>query len=267
MPSNTDNVTLVAPRPVRLSNIAIHLPSPHRQHPLRIASTPADPVDRLYSADSPLDDDALLHLDPDSKSPKASPRASPRSSLPSEALEEFLSILRPSLFPPRSPILRPLRYPISSLHDCALALPSKPLSGIDNLSVLPRDDSRTPVKQLGAPLNSRAPPLRENEENDVGQETPPRFFSSGPLGTSSVSVPTFKFAHSVDLKHPLSPAYTPAIHFNVTLLMKHYLFPLHISRRIGPSLRPQSRCLLLHRASSSQSDLILSAKATQRDIQ
>ncbi|KAF8503784.1 hypothetical protein F5888DRAFT_1607284 [Russula emetica] len=182
MPSNTDNITLVAPRPVRLSNFSIHLPSSHRQHPLRIASAPADPDDRLYST-SPLDDDALLHLDPDSKSPKASPRASPRSSLPSEALEEFLSILRPSLFPPRSPILRPLRYPISTLHECTLTLPSKPLSGIDNISVMPRDDSRTPVKQLGAPVNSRAPPLRENEENDMGPETPPRFFSSGPLAS------------------------------------------------------------------------------------
>ncbi|KAF8479186.1 hypothetical protein DFH94DRAFT_748275 [Russula ochroleuca] len=183
MPSNTDNITLVAPRPVRLSNFSIHLPSPHRQHPLRIASTPADPDERLFSADSPIDDDALLHLDPDSKSPKASPRASPRSSLPSEALEEFLSILRPSLFPPCSPILRPLRYPISSLHDRTLTLPSKPLSGIDNLSVLPRDDSRTPVKQLGAPLSSRAPSLRENEENDVRPETPSKFFSSGPLAS------------------------------------------------------------------------------------
>ncbi|KAI0282205.1 hypothetical protein BGY98DRAFT_956279 [Russula aff. rugulosa BPL654] len=152
MPSNTDNITLVAPRPVRLTNFSIHLPSPHRQYPLRIASAPTDPDDRLYSADSPLDDDALLHLDPDSKSPKASPRASPR-------------------------------YPISSLHERTLTLPSKPLSGIDNLSVLPRDDSRTPVKQLGAPVNSRAPPLRENEENDMRPETPSRFFSSGPLAS------------------------------------------------------------------------------------
>ncbi|KAH9966415.1 hypothetical protein BC827DRAFT_1175639 [Russula dissimulans] len=183
MPSNTDNITLVAPRPVRLSNFSIHFPPPHRQHPLRIASTPADPVDRLFLADSPLDDDPLLHLDPDSKSPKASPRSSPRSSLPSEALEEFLSILRPSLFPPRSPILRPLRYPLSSLHDRTLTLPSKPLSGIDNLSVLSREDSRTPVKQLGASLGARPPPLCENEENDVGPDTPPRYFGSGPLAS------------------------------------------------------------------------------------
>ncbi|KAI9458026.1 hypothetical protein F5148DRAFT_1221490 [Russula earlei] len=184
MPSNSDNITLVAPRPVRLSNFSIHIPSPHRQHPLRIASTPADPVERLFPIDSPLDDDPLLHLDSDSKSPKTSPRSSPRSSLPSEALEEFLSILRPSLFPPRSPILRPLRYPLSSLHDRALTLPSKPLGGIDNLSVLPWEDSRTPVKQLGSSLSARPLALCENEENDIGSETSSaRFFSSGPLAS------------------------------------------------------------------------------------
>jgi hypothetical protein len=64
MPSNTDNITLVAPRPVRLSNFAIHLPSLHRQHPLRIASAPSKiQMTDCISADSPLDDDALLHLD------------------------------------------------------------------------------------------------------------------------------------------------------------------------------------------------------------
>ena len=120
-----------------------------------------------------------------------------RSSLPSEALEEFLSILRPSLFPPRSPILRPLRYPVSSLHDRTLTLPSKPLGGIDNLTVLPRDDSRTPVKQSGASLSSRAPQLCENEENDVRPETPTRFFSSGPLG--------MPFASSPHLPHSFRP--------------------------------------------------------------
>jgi hypothetical protein len=36
---------------------------------------------------------------------------------------------------------------------------------------------------LGAP---RAPTLRENEENDMGPETPPRFSGSGPLGTSCI---------------------------------------------------------------------------------
>jgi hypothetical protein len=200
MPSNTDNITLIAPRPVRLANFSIHLPSPHRHHSLRITSTPADPVE-------PLDDDSLIHLDPDSLSPKTSPRASPRSAppsrfqpfyslilslirstLPSEALEEFLSILRPSLFPPRSPTLRPLRYPISAFHDRTFSLPPKPLGGIDNLPILPREDSLTPVKHLA----SRAI-AHENEENDTSPVTPPRVFSPGPLGTPSTPCFLFPF--------------------------------------------------------------------------
>ena len=41
-----------------------------------------------------------------------------RSGLPSEALEEFLSILRPSFFPPTSPVLRTRRQGVSlpTLH-------------------------------------------------------------------------------------------------------------------------------------------------------
>ncbi|KAI9465976.1 hypothetical protein BJY52DRAFT_1238552 [Lactarius psammicola] len=223
MPSNTDNITLVAPRPVRLANFSIHLPSPHRHHSLRITSTPADPVD-------PLDDDSLIHLDSDSLSPKTSPRASPRSTLPSEALEEFLSILRPSLFPPRSPTLRPLRYPISAFHDRTFSLPPKPLGGIDNLPVLQREDSRTPVKHTN--LASRVLLQHENEENDTRPVTPPRVFSPGPLGMPFLS----------------SFAMPP---------MNHHSLPVRTSlSRIGPSLPPQSPCLLLHQASLSQSKFI-----------
>ncbi|KAI0306785.1 hypothetical protein B0F90DRAFT_1693229 [Multifurca ochricompacta] len=196
MPSTTDNTTLVAPRPIRLSNFSIHLPSPHRPHSLRITSTPADPGDRLYSVDPPLDDDYF----PDSISPKASPRASPRSSLPSEALEEFLSILRPSLFPPRSPILRSIKYPVSSFHDRSLSLPTKPLSGIDNLSVLPRDDSRTPVRQLGAPFSS---------QNDLRPET--RFFGSSLLASPISRIHTRNpFQRHASYETPFSPvSYLP----------------------------------------------------------
>ncbi|KAH9004897.1 hypothetical protein EDB86DRAFT_2880306 [Lactarius hatsudake] len=168
MPSNTDNITLVAPRPVRLANFSIHLPSPHRHHSLRIISTPADTVDSL-------DDD---YLDPDSLSPKTSPRASPRSAPPSR---NFFPILRPSLFPPRSPTLRPLRYPISAFHDRTFSLPPKPLGGIDNLPVLPREDSRNPTKHTN--FASRALPQHENEENDTRPVTPPRVFSPGPLAS------------------------------------------------------------------------------------
>ena len=120
MPSNTDNVTLVAPRPVRLANFSIHLPSPHRHHSLRITSTPADPGE-------PLDDDSLNHLDPDSLSPKTSPRASPRSAPPSRI---HLSLLA------KPPLLSGLPYHQKRLRnffpfsDPLFSLPAPPLSAL-----------------------------------------------------------------------------------------------------------------------------------------
>jgi len=93
-----DSPTLVAPRPVRLNS---------GQHAIFTRSY----HDRVRVTDSNGLDDFKVALFSDSSSDKdtASPRSSPRSGLPTEALEEFLSILRPSFFPPTSPILRTRR--------------------------------------------------------------------------------------------------------------------------------------------------------------
>ncbi|KAF8919674.1 hypothetical protein CPB85DRAFT_1277655 [Mucidula mucida] len=90
--SSNDNPVLVAPRPVRLTS-----PFASRAHSIRFVSAPEA---------NAQDDFKLAGLFPDSASDKdtGSPRSSPRATLPSEALEEFLSILRPSIFPPRSPV-------------------------------------------------------------------------------------------------------------------------------------------------------------------
>ncbi|KAG6845225.1 hypothetical protein H0H87_012217 [Tephrocybe sp. NHM501043] len=99
MSFSSDYPLLVAPRPVRITS-AYH----------SIANRAHSNHDRLRIPDnSPLDDFKLtLFSDPSDKDP-VSPRASPRSGLPSEAVEEFLSILRPSFFPPASPVLRTRR--------------------------------------------------------------------------------------------------------------------------------------------------------------
>ncbi|EKM82805.1 hypothetical protein AGABI1DRAFT_118238 [Agaricus bisporus var. burnettii JB137-S8] len=88
-----ENPVLVAPRPIRLAAAAAsHHSIFARPNPIRLLSPAAErAVDR-----SPDTDDTRL-------SAENSPRPSPRSGLPSEALEEFLSILRPSMFPPNSP--------------------------------------------------------------------------------------------------------------------------------------------------------------------
>ncbi|KAI0053844.1 hypothetical protein FA95DRAFT_1591698 [Auriscalpium vulgare] len=180
MHTATDNIALVAPRPVRLPTFSHLYSSPHRSQALRLVSAPAD---TLKLVDEDADDSSRSHTDRDGAS--ASPRASSRSSLPSEALEEFLSILRPALFPPQSPTLRARRYPITSIHDRSLSLSSKPLERLDNVSLLPRDDPRTPVKQLGNTLSPRLrTPLQENnDENDALPELAPRLSGSGPLAS------------------------------------------------------------------------------------
>ncbi|THH33954.1 hypothetical protein EUX98_g222 [Antrodiella citrinella] len=111
-----NNIVLVAPRPVRLAAPSPYthftnsiLQRPQARSAVRLVSAPADALDRLKLADDGADQDSKPDSAPPSDRDAASPRASPRSGLTSEALEEFLSILRPStalLFPPNSPVLR-----------------------------------------------------------------------------------------------------------------------------------------------------------------
>ncbi|TCD60578.1 hypothetical protein EIP91_009850 [Steccherinum ochraceum] len=131
---DNSGTVLVAPRPVRLAAPTPYthfansiLQRPQARHAVRLVSAPADALDRLKltedGADQDLKPESAPPSDRDSVSPRASPRASvrvfafypppivfwARSGLTSEALEEFLSILRPStafLFPPHSPVLR-----------------------------------------------------------------------------------------------------------------------------------------------------------------
>jgi hypothetical protein len=95
----SDRPLLVAPRPVRISSAFA-----------RVKVADANELEDLKIGLSPPISDKDL----------ASPRTSSRSSLPSEALEEFLSILRPTFFSPTSPILR------ARLHGSTISLPNIP---------------------------------------------------------------------------------------------------------------------------------------------
>jgi hypothetical protein len=99
-----DNPLLVAPRPVRLAAAY-----PHFTRTFKIVPSPYDrPSDEVENIDDAKHVVSRIQsVQPPDKD--SSPRASPRSNLPSEALEEFLSILRPAIFPPSSPVLRPRR--------------------------------------------------------------------------------------------------------------------------------------------------------------
>jgi len=109
----SDNPVLVAPRPVRVISGLLTRPMPH---PVRLMSAPTDQFERVKITD---ENDLKVGVFTDATSDRdrdlSSPRASSRSSLPSEALEEFLSILRPSFFPPTSPILRARRQGATTL--------------------------------------------------------------------------------------------------------------------------------------------------------
>ncbi|CAL1704361.1 unnamed protein product [Somion occarium] len=117
-----DNIVLVAPRPVRLATSTytqfhpsiVHRPQPRSS--VRLVSAPPDAIDRLRLGEEYVDEE--LRSDQSDREP-ASPRLSPRSNLSSEALEEFLSILRPSttlLFPPTSPILRATKASVANAY-------------------------------------------------------------------------------------------------------------------------------------------------------
>ncbi|KAG6820568.1 hypothetical protein H0H93_015088 [Arthromyces matolae] len=93
MSFSADHPLLVAPRPIRLG-AAYHAVLSNR---VRLPDSTA--LDVALDKDLP------------------SQRSSPRSALPSEALEEFLSILRPSLFAPSSPVLRARRQATSFTQD------------------------------------------------------------------------------------------------------------------------------------------------------
>ncbi|KAI6043086.1 hypothetical protein EDC04DRAFT_2891354 [Pisolithus marmoratus] len=114
--SVNDNPVLVAPRPVRVTSVYPHFP---RSTHFRLSSAGNDseclaiPEDNASIEERKLP--SRVHSSASADKESCSSRASPLSSLPSEALEEFLSILRPAMFPPTSPTLRPRRNAATSL--------------------------------------------------------------------------------------------------------------------------------------------------------
>ncbi|KAH0830407.1 hypothetical protein J3R83DRAFT_1801 [Lanmaoa asiatica] len=141
-----DNPLLVAPRPVRLTAAY-----PHFTRSLRIAPPPPDrPSDEAENTDDSKHTSRIQSVQPPDKDP-SSPRASPRSSLPSEALEEFLSILRPAIFPPSSPVLRPRR-------NGALALPA---FGVAYKAKSKIDSSFTKSDQSNLSIPDETDPLKQ----------------------------------------------------------------------------------------------------------
>ncbi|KAF9049348.1 hypothetical protein BDZ89DRAFT_1057708 [Hymenopellis radicata] len=209
--TSNDNPVLVAPRPVRLTT-----PFPTRAHPIRLVAAQEATVQ---------DDLKLAGLFPDSASDKdlGSPRSSPRAALPSEALEEFLSILRPSMFPPRSPVHHHVRKAPSLptfQHDRSYSFKGR-LLNLEETSETPRAFAQSPDSS-------------ENNEGSVEFELVDdeaqriRWFTSSVLSSpisrnntrnpfqrhasyhiSLTPSPTVRISPSPSMHIPLSPAAIP----------------------------------------------------------
>ncbi|KII88687.1 hypothetical protein PLICRDRAFT_176241 [Plicaturopsis crispa FD-325 SS-3] len=175
--SYNDNPVLVAPRPVRLTGAA-PTPSAHvyRPHAVRLVSAPADHFERMRIGEElenndPRDSSRASSVSPDKD--LSSPRASPRTALPSEALEEFLSILRPSFFPPSSPILQTRRYGNTTMPNFSYAY--KPRIEL----VSPKVESPT-VEEIGRAISAQR---KSPEPSSGGLDSDRRWISSAVLSS------------------------------------------------------------------------------------
>ncbi|KAF7338683.1 hypothetical protein MVEN_02094900 [Mycena venus] len=158
----SDTPVLVAPRPVRLNTLLTRS---------RMVSGP-DHLERVRVSDenSEIDDRKISEFS-DKDTP--SQRSSPRSGLPTEALEEFLSILRPSFFPPSSPVLLTRRQGAVSLptfqHERSYSLKGRGLlqqknDVVEELEVVrstqPSRNTQTPDTEGSDDFDSNTLPVR-----------------------------------------------------------------------------------------------------------
>ncbi|TFK42730.1 hypothetical protein BDQ12DRAFT_676714 [Crucibulum laeve] len=205
---------LVAPRPVRLTTHSLF-----NRSPIRLVSAPADHPDRPRLSDGTDSDDSVISLSSEVPSDKdvACSRASPRSALSSEALEEFLSILRPSFFPPTSPILRSRRSAAANLPTFQYERPFsfKSLGRLENM--LPKyDHDEADISRSSQPSRastSKTPDYTDAENIIDGDFTETenmsfRWFPSGVLSSPISRMHTrnpFQRQGSTKSPGPMSP--------------------------------------------------------------
>ncbi|KAK7023953.1 hypothetical protein R3P38DRAFT_2955065 [Favolaschia claudopus] len=209
MPFTThDTPVLVAPRPVRFNTFLTRS---------RMLGSAPDHLERArVDENSPEIDDRKVSevLDKDI----SSQRSSPRSPLPSEALEEFLSILRPSFFPPSSPVLLTRRQGAVSLptfqHERSYSLKGRVLLQQKNDVV----EEELEVSRSTQPSRNNCTPDIEGDDHD-SSTLPVRWFTnvlSSPISRMHTRNPFQRHASYPGLVSPgpvspiaLSPAAVP----------------------------------------------------------
>ncbi|KAF8184896.1 hypothetical protein K438DRAFT_1837057 [Mycena galopus ATCC 62051] len=199
MPPSND--ILVAPRPVRLNTAFFTR---------RMVSGP-DHLERVrFDENAEIDDRKIPEL---SDKDIPSQRSSPRSGLPTEALEEFLSILRPSFFPPPSPVLLTLRQrSVSVQHERSYSLKGRGLQQKNELV------EELEVARSTQPSRNTQTPDAESDDFD-GSTLPVRWFTnvlSSPISRMHTRNPFQRHSSYPGLVSPgpvspiaLSPAAVP----------------------------------------------------------
>ncbi|KXN90532.1 hypothetical protein AN958_04204 [Leucoagaricus sp. SymC.cos] len=202
-----ENPVLVAPRPVRIAASAPHHTLFSRPHPVRLLSPS---VERIVERSPDIDDSR--------PSADSSPRASPRSALPSEALEEFLSILRPSMsiFPPNSPRRRGANT-LPTWHYERPTFNLKPRARIEAAPTKSEADDLDTARSTQSSRNALSPaPTATTPDNagtpdlDVfaeGEGSSFRWFSSGVLSSPISRMHT----RNPFLRHVAAQSPTPAL--------------------------------------------------------
>ncbi|TFK76599.1 hypothetical protein BDN72DRAFT_246035 [Pluteus cervinus] len=167
---------LVAPRPVRLAISTVQQRMRQKQQ-------------SQSQQESPL---ALPYYSPSESPPEPQrpPTSSPGSALPTEALEEFLSILRPSFFQPSSPRIR--RHPSATLpafqHDrgsivlrprARIDIPHTPVDELD----LARSGQSSRATGRDTPDSALTPNSTADVDPTITDSPPIRWFTSNLLAS------------------------------------------------------------------------------------
>lgn len=185
MSLTTDHPLLVAPRPVRLGATAGTRAQAHAHD---LIPSDSGPRTQAHAHDS-APKDHLKSTDKDVLDPRSSPRSPSFASLPTEALEEFLSILRPSIFPPLSPVSRRAARDRGDLWE------GQALGRL--LADLVPDDIDIPRSQQ--PSRNCRTPDSINEDSHI--DPPFRWCKSNVL----CKPPLFPHLRSLSTFHPASP--------------------------------------------------------------
>jgi len=194
--SNDNTPVLLAPRPVRLTCAPYTFLS--RAQPVRILSEPVkDSTDRSHSVG-----ELKLFTEP---SPDSSPRSSPRTGLPSEALEEFLSILKPSMFPPRSPARNYRQASMPSLHhERSFSFKGRArIDGVEEVENI-RSEQSSRNTSLGSPTEAMDGEFQVLDMDD----TPFRWFTANVL-SSPISRTNTRNPFQRHATYPMTSNFTP----------------------------------------------------------